>query len=144
LSAQASAPRAGAEPLPEALAALRGCAVTRFIVDDSLTLVMQAAGRDASLRIDGEGLLERAGVPALRISPDADPAGLAPVLALLNARVTDVALGVDGRLELRFEGGTRLAALPADHHVSWSVQSSATGTGDSSASCIAEGRVVWQ
>lgn len=144
MSAQPSAPRPGGDPLPDALAALTGCAVTRFIVDDSLTVVLQAAGREAALRIDGEGVFERRDGPALRISPDADPAGLAPVLALLNARIAGVALDADGRLELRFEGGARLAALPADHHVSWSVRVSGKDAGGASASCIAEGKVVWE
>ena len=144
MSARSSAPRTGADPLPDALAALPGCAVTRFIVDDSVTLVMQAAGREASLRIDGEGVLERVGSPALRFSPDADPTGLAPVLGLLNVRVAGVSLGDDGRLELSFEGGAKLAALPEDHNMSWSVQVSTKDAGATSATCIAEGRVVWQ
>lgn len=129
----------GDDPLPAALAALRGCAVTRFMVDDALTLVLQAAGRAVELRIDGAGTLAGAG-GELRFSPDADPAGLAPVLALMNGGVADVALHADGRLELRFRDGRVLAALPEDHHVAWAVRSSC----GASASCIAEGRVVWQ
>lgn len=131
--------RVSPDSLPAALAALGGCRVTRFVIDDSLTLALQAAGRDATLRIDGPGRLERGG-EAISFAPDQDPAGLAPVLALLNARVAAVALAPDGRLDLEFDGGARLVALPEDHHVSWSVQVS----GGASASCIAEGRVVWE
>ncbi len=130
---------AATQALPDALAALSGCRVTRFVIDDSLTLALQAAGREVTLRIDGEGRLERGGEPH-RFAPDADPAGLAPVLSLLNARVAAVAVSADGRLELKFDGGARLAALPDDHQISWSVRVS----GGASASCIAEGKVVWE
>lgn len=125
--------------LPEALAALRGCMVTRFVVDDALTVVVHAAGREASLRIDGEGVLERDGA-AHRFSPDADPAGLGPVLGLLHRRVADVALEPGGRLELRFDRATTLAALPDEHAVSWRVEVA----GGAAAACLAEGKVVWQ
>lgn len=138
MSAQA-VPLTGVDPLPAALAALRGCAVTRFVVDDSLTLILQAGGRLVDLRIDGAGTLAGAG-GELRFSPDTDPAGLAPVLALMNAGVADVTLHADGRLALRFRDDRVLVALPEDHHVAWSVRSSC----GASASCIAEGRVVWQ
>lgn len=127
------------ESLPEALGALRGCMVTRFIIDDALTLVAHAAGREAVLRIDGEGTVERAGA-AQRFAPDADPAGLGPTLSLLHARIEAVELGADGRLALAFAGGARLVAFPDEHNVSWSVRVS----GGARASCIAEGRVVWE
>lgn len=135
-------PSIDAAPLPAALAALRGAMVTRFIVDDSLTIVLHAAGREATLRIDGEGVLIRAGAEQ-RFSPDAEPAGLAPVLSLLHARVLAIALEPDGRLELAFDGGDRLAALPDHHGVSWSVRS-CEGASAIGAACIAEGRVVWE
>jgi hypothetical protein len=125
--------------LPAAVAGLRGCTVRRFVVDDSLTLVLQAADREATLRIDTEGSLER-GAERHAFSPDADPAGLAPVLSLLGAQVREVVLGEDGRLELGFGDGARLSALPHDHQVSWAVQAS----GGASAACIAEGKVVWE
>lgn len=125
--------------LPAALAVLRGCTVRRCIVDDSLALVLQAADREATLRVDTEGCLQR-GAETLRFSPDADPAGLGPVLALLGSRVQEVVLGEDGRLELRFGDGARLTALPHDHQVSWTVQAS----GGVSAACIAEGKIVWE
>lgn len=127
------------EPLPDALAALRGCRVTRFIIDDSLTLALGAAGREAVLRIDGEGRFERDG-HSHRFSPDEDPAGLAPILSLMNARVDAVSLAADGTLQLRFEDGAQLLALPDDHHVTWSARI----LGGGSAACIAEGKVVWE
>jgi hypothetical protein len=125
--------------LPEALAALRGCMAMRFIVDDALTVAFHAAGREARLRIDGEGVLERGG-GAHRFSPDADPAGLGPVLALMHRRVADVTLDAGGRLELSFDGGATLAVLPHEHAVSWRVEAA----GGASAACLAEGKVVWQ
>ncbi len=131
------------QTLPPALAALRGCRVTRFVIDDSLTLAFAAAGRTASLRIDGAGRLER-GAEAQAFSPDAGAAGLAPVLALMNARVASAALAADGSVELAFDGGARLVALPDEHQVSWSAQAAVQGEGEASASCIAEGRVVWE
>jgi hypothetical protein len=125
--------------LPEALAALAGCMVTRFVVDDALTIGLNAAGREASLRIDGEGELERGGA-VHRFSPDADPTGIGPVLGLLHRRVAAVALEAGGRLALRFDGGATLAALPDEHAVSWRVEHA----GGASAACLAEGKVVWQ
>lgn len=125
--------------MPDAVAALRGCMVTRFVLDDALTIALRAAGREASLRIDGAGLLERTG-STHRFSPDADPGSVAPVLALLHARVREVTLAADGSLALDFDGGDRLVALADEHAVSWTVQL----TGGASAACLAEGRVVWQ
>ena len=129
----------GAGALPAAVAALVGCTVRRFVVDDSLTLVLQGADREASLRIDNEGYLQR-GTERNDLSPDADPAGLAPALSLLGVRVAEAFIREDGRLELRFGDGALLAALPHEHQVSWSVQTAGGG----SAACIAEGRVVWE
>ncbi len=129
----------GEGSLPAALAALRGCTVRRFVIDDSLTLVLQRPDGEATLRIDTEGRLDR-GADAHRFSPDADPAGLGPVLSLLGARVQEVVLSEDGRLELRFGDSAHLSALPHDHQVSWTVQAS----DGASAACIAEGKVVWE
>lgn len=131
--------QAGEGALPAALAALRGGTVRRFVIDDSLALVLQGARGEATLRIDTEGRVERGGEEH-RFSPDVDPAGLGPVLSLLGARVQEVVLGEDGRLELRFGDGARLSALPHDHQVSWTVQAS----GGASAACIAEGKIVWE
>lgn len=129
----------GTEPLPDVIAALRGCRVTRFVVDDSLTLTLQGPGRQLAVRIDGEGRLQRNG-QSHRFSPDEDPAGLAPLLSLMNARLDSASVAADGVLELRFEHGAALTALPHDHQVSWSVRI----PGGGSASCIAEGKVVWE
>lgn len=125
--------------LPDALAGLRNGIVTRFVIDDALTIAVHAPGREMSLRIDAVGQLEHGDV-AHRFSPDADPASVAPVLALLHQRVVEVVLDSDGRLELRFDGGASLSVFPDDHNLSWMVQS-ASGA---SAACLAEGRVVWQ
>lgn len=126
-----------AEVLPAAVAALAGTMVTRFVIDDSLTVVCAAAGREVRLRIDGVGRLERAG-RVVDFAPDADPAGLAPVLALLHERVHAVSIAADGALALEC-AGARLVALGDEHAVSWAVSAS----DGSSATCIAEGKVVW-
>ena len=133
-----SSARPDAQPLPAALAALPGSAVTRLIIDDSLTLVLQAPGNELVLRIDGSGRWQWHGETA-SFSADADPASLAPLLGLLQARVVGVALADDGRLELRFDQGALLSALPDDHQIAWTVRSAGA-----SATCLAEGKVVWQ
>lgn len=124
--------------LPAALEALRGCTVTRFVVDDALTLALQSAGREASVRIDGSGRLLRDG-KVLGFSPDTDPASLGPVLGLLHERVAGVTLAPDGTLAMAFAGGARLELLSEDHHIAWAVT-----CGTASAACIAEGKVVWE
>lgn len=125
--------------LPAALAGLRGGMVMRFVVDDALTLVLQAAGREASLRIDGRGRLARAGGAPHEFSPDQDPGSAGPVLRLLHERVRDVRVADDGTLTLVFGEGSELALLPEDHHIAWAVT-----CGTASAACIAEGKVVWE
>jgi hypothetical protein len=129
----------GSGSLPAALSALRGCTVRRFIIDDSLTLVLQAADREATLRIDAEAALERSG-ERHAFSADADPCAIGPALTLIGERVAEVGLAGDGCLTLRFGEGSQLSARPHDHQVSWSVQAGASG----SAACLAEGRVVWE
>jgi hypothetical protein len=125
--------------LPAALEALAGSMVTRFVIDDALSLALHSAGREVALRIDGNGRLEHAGT-VHAFSPDADPRALGPVLALLHERVASVVLGTDGELALEFTGGARLCALPDEHNVAWTVQV----TGGGSVSCLAEGKVVWR
>ena len=126
------------EGLPAALAGLRGGTLTRFIVDDALTFVLQHAGGEASVRIDGRGRLARAG-QGHAFSPDEDPGSAGPVLRLLHERVRDVRLADDGTLTLVFGEGSELALLPDDHHIAWAVT-----CGAASAACIAEGKVVWE
>lgn len=125
--------------LPEALATLSGCTVTRLCVDDSATLSLRAGGMSAILRLDGAARLQRAG-QSFVFDTDADPASAAALLGLLYDRIAAAALGTDGALELRFASGASLTVLPSEHGVSWSVQTS-RGAG---ASCIAEGRIVWE
>ncbi len=131
--------RSGTEPLPDAVAALRGCRVIRFIIDDSLTLALHGPGREALVRIDGEACLDRGG-ESHRFSPDEDSTRLAPVLTLMAIRLHSPSVAPDGGLRLDFENGARLTALPHDHQVSWSVRISGGG----SACCLAEGKVVWE
>lgn len=115
-----------------------GCIVTRLTVDDSFTLTLCGIDREIVLRIDGEGRYERAG-SAVLFDPDRDPVGASALLGLLNRRVDDVALRNDGGLTLVIDGAL-LSVDPADHTVSWSVR----GPDGTRASCLAEGRVVWE
>jgi hypothetical protein len=131
--------RPASPALPEAVATLCGCRVARLVIDDSLTLVLQGKGREATLRIDGAGHFTRGGA-SHRFSADEDPAGLAPLLSLLGARVQAILLADDGGLEVRFENDAGLRALPDEHQVSWTVRAS----DGRSAACLAEGKVVWQ
>lgn len=112
--------------------------MTRLIIDDALTMVLVAAGREASVRMDGRGRVTRAGLAA-ELAPDENAASLAPMLALLYEHVAEVALEADGTLALRFGGGAALEMLPHDHQIAWVVR-----CGAASAACIAEGRVVWE
>lgn len=135
-------PAAAATPgpghVPAAVAALQGCHVTRLTIDDALTLALCGNGRELVLRIDGAGELQRHGT-VHAFDPDRDPCTLAPFIGLLNERVDEVVLAQDGRLELAL-GRARVTVAPDDHQISWSV---ATADGQR-ASCIAEGRVVWE
>jgi hypothetical protein len=125
-------------PLPPAIAAIPGCIVTRLIVDDSFSLVLCGIDREVILRIDGAGRLQTAG-ESRTFDPDTDPASVVALVGLLNRRVGDVSLNDDGQLELRM-GNTTMAVLPDEHQVSWSIH----GPNGTRASCIAEGRVVWE
>ncbi|MCS6920946.1 MAG: DUF6188 family protein [Elioraea sp.] len=127
------------EPLPKALAALAGCTVTRLCVDDSVTLALHALGRAVTLRVDGPGRLQRAGA-AHGFDTDADPATAAALLGLLYDTVASGFVGADGTLEIRFASGAHLSVPASEHGVAWSLH-----TADGArASCIAEGRVVWE
>jgi len=127
-----------ANPCPAALEGIRGCCVTRLIIDDALTLSLQGAGRSASLRIDGRGRVSRHG-STFDFEPDQDPTTLREVLGLLYGVVKAVFVENDGTLELYFEDGAKLEALPDDYQVSWQVR-----CGNLGVACIAEGKVVWE
>lgn len=124
---------------PPAIAMLAGCTLARVAVDDSLTLGFRAAGRAVTLRIDVAGRLQAAG-RMQAFDTDGDPASAAPLLGLLNGRVAAAAVRADGGLEIGFAGGEVVVVEPSDHAIAWS----ATSTGGAQASCLAEGRVVWE
>lgn len=128
-----------AEPAPPAIATLAGCTLARVAVDDSLTLSLRAAGRSVTLRIDAAGRV-RAGGRVLPFDTDADPASAAPLLGLLNARVSGASVRPDGGLLLTFGTGEVLDVEPSEHAIAWS----AIAADGAQASCIAEGRVVWE
>lgn len=124
---------------PPAIAMLAGCTLSRIAVDDSLTLGLRASGRSATLRIDGAGRLQAAG-GARAFDTDGDPASAGPLLGLLNSRVDEATVRADGALELRFAGGERLVVEPSDHAIAWT----AIASDGAQASCLAEGKVVWE
>jgi hypothetical protein len=123
---------------PPIINAIPGCIVTRVIVDDSFTLTLCGIDREIVLRIDGEGELQRDGGHTA-FDPDRDPASVVSLIGLLNRRIDGVELADDGRLHL-MTPGMRLSVLPSEHAVSWSIH----GPDGTRASCIAEGKVVWE
>jgi hypothetical protein len=126
-----------AAPAP-VLKAMVGCIVTRLGIDDSFTLALCGVDREFVLRIDGNGEIEQDGT-ITDFDPDIDPSSVLPLIGLLNQSIDDVELGKDGRLTL-YSRKMRLTVMPSEHNVSWSVR----GPHGSSASSIAEGRVVWE
>lgn len=141
---------AGTPPLAAAasaggtLADLAGATVTRFTVDDALTLhCRRADGLSGSIRCDGVAELHRADGVA-RVSPDQDPASCGPALALLHHRVAAAQVQEDGSLALSFHAlsgsgaGPRLVVHADEQAVSWAVSLS----NGFAAHCLAEGRVL--
>jgi hypothetical protein len=119
---------------PPIVQAIPGCLVTRVAVDDSFTVTLCGIDREVVLRIDGAG--EAAGTP---FDPDRDPLTVAPLLHMLNRRVDAARIEPDGGLVIDIQGRT-LRVFPSDHVVSWSMR----GPDGMRASCLAEGKVVWQ
>jgi hypothetical protein len=131
-------PGAAAAELPHALADLTGCMVSRLQIDDAVTLFLRAADREVSLRIDGRGSLSIA-ARSQTFDADADLTSVGCLIELLHQSVRQTALRRDGTLHLQTDGGATLMAHPHPHQVSWAVRSSR----GPSASCLAEGMVVW-
>lgn len=123
---------------PPIITAILGCIATRLSIDDSFTLTLCGIDREIVLRIDGNGELERDGT-CTAFDPDRDPTSVVPLIGLLNRRIDAAELGDDGRLTL-FSADVRLTIMPNEHAMSWSVH----GPDGTRASCIAEGRVVWE
>jgi hypothetical protein len=141
---------AGTPPLAAAasaggtLADLAGATVTRFTVDDALTLhCRRADGLTGSVRCDGVAELHHPGGLA-RVSPDQDPASCGPALSLLHRRIAGVQVEADGSLAIAFQdpGGTgaatKLLVRADEQAVSWAVSLS----NGFAAHCLAEGRVL--
>ncbi|MGD9943892.1 MAG: DUF6188 family protein [Burkholderiaceae bacterium] len=124
--------------VPPIIQAVHGCVVTRLTVDDSFTLSLCGIDREVVLRIDGSGVL-RSADGEQQIDPDRDPTSAAAMLKLMNRHVDSVRLDDDGGLTLEC-GDVSLQLLPSDHTLSWSMQ----GPDGTRASCLAEGRVVWE
>jgi hypothetical protein len=111
-----------------------GCILTRVAVDDSFTLTLCGIDREIVLRIDGEGRIGDAS-----FDPDRDPLSVVPLLSALNLRVDAARVEADGTLALDLADRS-LRVLPSEHLVSWSMR----GPDGTRASCLAEGRVVWE
>lgn len=123
---------------PSIITAIVGCIASRLSIDDSFTLTLCGIDREIVLRIDGNGELERDNI-CTAFDPDLDPISVMPLIGLLNRRIDTAELGDDGQLTL-FSAGVRLTVMPSEHAISWSVH----GPNGIRASCIAEGRVVWE
>jgi hypothetical protein len=119
---------------PPIVQAIPGCIVTRVAVDDSFTLTLCGIDREVVLRIDGAGALAGTG-----FDPDRDPLSVAPLLGVLNHRVDGAHIEADGALVLDIMG-RELRVFASEHAVSWSMR----GPDGTRASCLAEGRVVWE
>lgn len=126
--------------LPPLVSAIAGCIVERLTVDDSVTFHLRAADRSLQLRFDTAASLQRAPDEAspLAISPDTDPASVAPLLDWLHRRIDSVDLAADGALELRGAQGV-LTLWPDEHQMAWTLRSAA----GQSVSCVADGKVIW-
>jgi len=127
------------DTVPPAVQALAGMTLVRVVVDDAVTLAMRAAGREATLRIDGAGVVRDAQGNEHAFDPDESPQSLGVVLGLLQQLVSAANVASDGSLGLQV-GASELTARPHDHQVSWAIRTS----DDRSASCLAEGMVVWR
>lgn len=134
----ATAPCSADQP-PPAVRALVGLTLVRVVVDDAVTLALRSAEREASVRIDCAGAVRDEHGNAHAFDPDESPRSLAGVLGLLQERVKAATVESDGALCLQL-GAALLTARPHDHQVSWAVKTS----DDESASCLAEGMVVWR
>ncbi len=120
--------------VPPVVQAMPGCILTRVAVDDSFTLTLCGIDREIVLRIDGEGRIGDAS-----FDPDRDPLSVVPLLSALNLRVDAARVEADGTLALDLADRS-LRVLPSEHLVSWSMR----GPDGTRASCLAEGRVVWE
>ncbi len=120
--------------VPPVVQAMPGCILTRVAVDDSFTLTLCGIDREIVLRIDGEGRIGGAS-----FDPDRDPLSVVPLLSALNLRVDAARVEADGTLALDLADRS-LRVLPSEHLVSWSMR----GPDGTRASCLAEGRVVWE
>lgn len=124
--------------VPPAVAALAGFMITRMVIDDSVTLILHRGDREARLRIDGRGSLERQG-QRIAFDPDSAPASVGPLIEFIHERIDEADVTPEGGLRLRI-GKALLCVDPDDHQVSWSISTS----DGAQASSIAEGKVVWQ
>lgn len=132
-----------AAPAGGTLADLAGAMVTRFTVDDALTLhCRRADGLSGTIRCDGVAELHHPDGVA-RVSPDQDPASCGPALALLHRRVGGLQVEPDGSLAIAFPApdgapAWRLVVRADEQAVSWAVSLS----NGFAAHCLAEGRVL--
>ncbi len=124
--------------VPPAVEALSGCIITRLVIDDSVALNLRGGEREVQLRIDGRASLKHLD-KALLFDPDGDPTSVGCLISLIQQKVNKVEITPEGGLDLHV-GAALISIDPDEHQVSWSIIAS----DGSQASCIAEGKVVWQ
>lgn len=118
---------------------LDGYTVTRFQVDDSVTLFLRSgAAGEGRLRIDGPADFQAAGGKRSRIAVEEDPVSAGPLFAVLFARVQTAMLDETGALVIGFGGGARLTLASDEHFVAWDLT---LDTGYR-AVCLADGDVL--
>jgi hypothetical protein len=129
-----SAVLAGAASAVDAIA---GAMVTRFVVDDALTLELRRGdGFAASVRIDG-ALAYRGPRGGFEACVETGMPVIGPLFRHLFERILESRVEEGGALSLRFADAT-LAALPHPHAVAWRVVAADGRT----AACLEDGRVV--
>jgi hypothetical protein len=96
-------------------------AVVQIRVDYALTLLLKRGDDAYEIRVEQAFEFTAADGTVVRADPEADPAGLGPVLACAR---TDVAAGnafEDGRLELVFADGSVIRVPASEEFEAWEV-----------------------
>lgn len=93
--------------------------VVQLRVDYAFTLVLER-GEDAyEIRIEQPFEFTAAGGAALNVDPEADPAGLGPVLACVRTVVVAAHAFEDGRLEIEFGDGSAIRVPASAEYEGW-------------------------
>lgn len=98
---------------------LVGCAVGQCCVDWGVTLRFLHPNGAFELRIEQPFVFAPAGAAEMPLRPEADPAGLGPLLACTRTVVDTAKAFEDGRLEVSFEDGSSLRVDGSSEYEPW-------------------------